>query len=335
MNRKISHPRHWTEKEIEMLKKYYPLECHLLPKMLNRSMASIRARAQIHQLKSIKPKFRVTHDITDFIDIKKSSVAYILGFFWADGHIVNHGNEIKLKISKKDSEDIEKILLSQLPWRVYNNPNEGNGMVNFVISDFFLRNFLIENDYHLKSGASPNKILSKIPEYLRHFWWRGYFDGDGCLSWRKDGNQPTIHLTSCKEQNWDFYENLCEKLQIKFKHRIRIVNKEKNTGGSQVMITNIKECKTFLEYIFGDEKLGLSRKYEKFLEFQKNFEIPSPKTSKYIGVCVEGRSQKYLVQINYGGKKLYSKYFNCEIDAAQAREKFILDHKLDLALNFN
>jgi len=40
---------------------------------------------------------------------------------------------------------------------------------------------LVDNDYKLKSYNSADKILSKIPNSLHHYFFRGLIDGDGCF----------------------------------------------------------------------------------------------------------------------------------------------------------
>jgi hypothetical protein len=135
-------------------------------------------------------------------------------------------------------------------------------------------NFLIENDYDKKSYTSANKILSKIPNEIKHYWFRGLIDGDGCFyhyTPKKGSTLRQFVLTSTYEQDWTYFENLCKELEIKYTIK-RIKNIK--SASSVIRITNKKGIKKLGEYIyqnFKKDSIGLIRKFNKFKLITNDF----------------------------------------------------------------
>lgn len=57
-------------------------------------------------------------------------------------------------------------------------------------------------------------------------------------------------------------------------------------------------------------------------------------TSGYRGVHLYKRVNKYIAQIHIKNKPIHLGYFNTAIEAAKARDKYVIDNKLEHALNF-
>ena len=56
-----------------------------------------------------------------------------------------------------------------------------------------------------KTYLLDSSIMQYIPEHIVRHFLRGYFDGDGCISWDKRykcGNKSTIHVAG----NYDFLQ---------------------------------------------------------------------------------------------------------------------------------
>lgn len=106
-----------------------------------------------------------------FFNIQTPEVAYILGLIWADGYV--DIERISLSVVTKDMKDYIPIFLKTGNWnaslskqRVLNEqPQQKIRCYNKPLSLF-----LIENDYRIKSKSSPDKILSKIPKHLQHYF---------------------------------------------------------------------------------------------------------------------------------------------------------------------
>jgi DNA-binding transcriptional regulator WhiA len=110
-------------------------------------------------------------------------MAYILGFFIADGFISNdlHSNDLQtIGFAQKEKYILEQIrdeLGSNQP--LYQNKQTGVYML-------YLNSKVMKNDLMETHGITPNKSLDikfpYVPDmYLNHFI-RGYFDGDGNIN---------------------------------------------------------------------------------------------------------------------------------------------------------
>jgi len=118
-----------------------------------------------------------------FFDIKTPEVAYILGLLWADGYVSNiRSGIIAIAALEDDLETVKHIFLSTGKWNLNKRqlPNRRPQMT-IQTTNKPLTTFLANNDYIVKSIASADKILSKIPNELQHYWFRGLIDGDGCF----------------------------------------------------------------------------------------------------------------------------------------------------------
>ncbi len=68
------------------------------------------------------------------------------------------------------------------------------------INDKYIKEFLLENDFDKKSLLSPTKVLSKIPDELKHYFFRGLIDGDGCPIFNSEVGEQTFSWLSQFEQ---------------------------------------------------------------------------------------------------------------------------------------
>ena len=162
-------------------------------------------------------KNRVPYE--NFTNIKTKEMSYILGFLWADGHI-RVPYSVGSTINIKDSLDIKQIFSKTGDWYFYNckrfDKRTKRNYINFKIltSNKKIVNFLIENDYDKKSIVSPYKILSKIPEKFKLYFFRGFSDGDVCFY--KKMNQYQYVITGTFNQDWNWIEDLLNRLKINY-----------------------------------------------------------------------------------------------------------------------
>jgi hypothetical protein len=134
----------------------------------------------------------------------------------------------------------------------------------FYLNDLQLHSFLKENDYCNKSITTPSKILSIIPKNLHHYFFRGYFDGDGCFT--KIKTCPTIIWTGSYEQNWNDVSELIKKIT---NHQPKILQRimEKGHKNSMLYFYGKDRIKKFLDYLYQGEIIGLSRKRKRYEQF--------------------------------------------------------------------
>ena len=216
--------KYWTEKEDKFLKiNYNSLSNNDIALRLDRSWTAICSRASKLKLKSPKEKRYRNHfnkdDVSHFVNIKTPEVAYFLGFLWADGWLTRHTAQKKkyslaFKIIYKDYISIQKIIKPLLNWGKYiRKPPSRQKTCQLHFTNKQLYDFLIKNDYLIKSQASADKILNKISQNLKKYWFRGFFDGDGHFHYIPQ-KEYCICISGDYKQNWRFIKRLCHKLKI-------------------------------------------------------------------------------------------------------------------------
>lgn len=217
-------------------------------------------------------------NFNDYKKIRKPEIAYILGLIWADGHISFANNKAKTPIIKHNSTKIDNIDFIPIfnktgKWNTFNFFNKKaigkKEMSCNWISNRILGEYLIKLNYRMNS-ISPDKILKKIPKNIKHYWLRGYFDGDGSISMKIKGHK-SLTFSSNKDQDWSFIVFILDQLDIKYKHRIL---KDKLGQSSQIRITKQIDILKFAEYIYPNfiYDFGLKRKYNKLFELKQHID---------------------------------------------------------------
>lgn len=120
----------------------------------------------------------------DKLDSEKK--AYWLGFITADGSIWGNRISITLKSSDSDDDHLKHFLLdigSTSPIRYYKYHTPA-GRERLAVQATVYSERLVGN--LLAFGVGPNKSLTVEPYYgidpaLERHYWRGMFDGDGCI----------------------------------------------------------------------------------------------------------------------------------------------------------
>jgi hypothetical protein len=222
----------------------------------------------------LKPNHLLNVNPQQFIQPRIKEVVYILGLIWADGYIAKYINKktnkksyrVEVQLVENDMKDLLTIFAQTGKWNMSTNNYQNNDGLHRQIrttlctSSKALHTFLLDNDYSIKSIASPTKILQVIPQELHHYFWHGFFDGDGCLWISKNGYSKQLMLCGSFEQDWICGINLLKRLNIKYNHHI--VNA--SCKCSNLRITNKDGIIKFTNYIYQDKSLvGLTRKYER------------------------------------------------------------------------
>ena len=261
------------------------------------------------------------------INLADKKNVYLLGLIWADGFLYDKKyKRVSLELKANDFNDIEPILTSNGINCIYvrKRLNSSHLQKSMSFNDIKIFNFLKNNDYHIKSGTSPDKILKEIPENLKYYWWRGYFDGDGCL-YIKTKNQ--LAFWSTITQDWSFLKNLFHSLDICYYTTIKYSRKNTTHLSSSVEIRKMGEIKLMLEYIYKNyDGIGISRKYSRYLEFLDKY-LKSKvfkKTSSYKYICFNNNNKKW----GSFWKGKYLGWFDSELEAINKQEKYIKDNNI-------
>lgn len=128
-----------------------------------------------------------------FADMDSEEPAYWLGFLAADGSVMHRPGQsvLSLMLSERDRGHVEKFreaLGATAPVNAYRQSDGSRRHASVrlqVVSEELCTDLA-------RFGVAPGKTTRLAPpdlpaELMRHYY-RGYFDGDGCISLRANGN---------------------------------------------------------------------------------------------------------------------------------------------------
>tara|TARA_R100000951_G_scaffold90331_1_gene78547 strand:- start:211 stop:1026 length:816 start_codon:yes stop_codon:yes gene_type:complete len=199
---------------------------------------------------------------TIFSNIDTEEKAYWLGMLYADGYMSKEGNRISLTLKELDKPHLMKFVKFlggnlKIAYR--------ERLKAFRVS---VRCKQIHSDL-VKLGCVPNKTwkLNKIPHIphrLKIHFLRGYFDGDGCITFGqkyKDGRRGVvINIVSNKAM----LDAICGFLKDP-----RNYSKKKNTEILMVRWSGVKAAK-LLKRMYENSTIYLERKNTRYNIFKKN-----------------------------------------------------------------
>lgn len=217
----------------------------------------------------------------DEIDIPLK--AYWLGFLYADGSNCKRTNTISISLKSEDKNHLLKLsdALELTPRLIYNS-ERGTGCYTLNIYSKHICNILESN------GCIKNKsLVVKYPEWIRpdldvHFI-RGFFDGDGCLTFRRKKKEWKWSVTSTKEMCSSINDKIKKNLGLS--NSIYYISKTNNntysleTGGNE----KIHKIMDWL-YLESNASIRLDRKFDKYIELLDHQRGRSSKNIKYTGI---------------------------------------------------
>lgn len=167
--------RFWTNKDWDLFRKNAPnMTVPELSKLLGRSKCAIfnLTRTTDIRTKGYRPFRKINKD---FFKTWSNDMAYVLGYWFADGNI-DHGDKYRFRISSNDLEILEKIR------GVMDSTHKIGHRKNSKEHGFGVTCREIYEDVVNLGGTERKSLIAKFPnvpdKYVRHFI-RGYFDGDG------------------------------------------------------------------------------------------------------------------------------------------------------------
>ena len=186
----------------------YNVSPQTIKAILKNNNVYIRSR---NEQNKFNPQNQRKYNINDYYFSQQGkNMAYLLGFFAADGCVYAKDNGIKLALASVDREFLEQInkeLDSTYPIRDYETKDgyknsELRWTSNQIKKDFADYNIIPNKTY---SYTFPTKLKK---EYYKDFI-RGYFDGDGSVSTAGAGNlrwQLCSHEKNILEKVIDYFE---------------------------------------------------------------------------------------------------------------------------------
>ena len=260
--------RYEDEKDLSKLSKEYNIPIMSIYNLLRKEQIyDNKYGRKIHHDKirkySLKERF--------FDNINSDEKAYFLGILYADGTNSTKNGEISLRLQEDDIEILEKLNNLIQPLKpigyIMKKKNNHKNMRRLVINSKYMSKRLNE------IGMMPNKtFVLKYPIWLcddlhKHFI-RGYFDGDGCVTFNKSNKQLCISFTGTEDMMLGIQNILISELDFyKTKLSDRHPNKYHNIRSLQYFGNG--NSKKFYNFIYENTDIYMKRKKNKFEKYLK------------------------------------------------------------------
>jgi len=206
-------------------------------------------------------------------------MSYVFGLLFADGGIEDVRNSSRtcyIHLWNKDKSLIEQVrdVLSSNHSIYVRKPRAFSieGRTCYAGEIFYLRigNKMMYQDL-LEKGLSPRKSLIMslpfVPKHYFHFFLRGYFDGDGCVSLTKQKDRSAIRLRVVfTSGSFTFLNQLAERLQSLLQFKPKNIYSESRAFNLKY---SKREGLKILDYMYNDSDKSpyLKRKYEIYRSF--------------------------------------------------------------------
>eukprot|EP01084_Bolivina_argentea_P256611 432095_1 len=197
-------------------------------------------------------------------------MAYWLGFLFADGSVQEMGSnyQIALKLKCIDHSHVEKYKNALMSgYHLGLCKNKENCSVSHTIYDNILAMDLIQ------LGCIPRKSLKlewprDIPDEYVHHFVRGYFDGDGSISFSK-GNK-VLDVSFYGTSNFITYLQLYLKEKVLYSH-VAKGGIYANKNIIQLRYGGVSSTLAVLNWIYkdSDSSTRLDRKYALYMKFRE------------------------------------------------------------------
>lgn len=199
------------------------------------------------------------HVNDDYFKNFTSNMAYVLGFWYADGYMNKEHSIFSITQHKNDSYLLEKILIdmdSDYPVKKHCN----NNLMFKITSPEIIKD--IEN-----IGGHVSKTFTiefpKIPNEYLHDFIRGLWDGDGCITYQKNEKcYVSSFVSASKSFAYDLLDILRKEIKD-FKGSVHFYN------NIYMISCGVNDSRRLRDYMYKDitnDSLYLKRKYDKFVD---------------------------------------------------------------------
>lgn len=272
----------------------------------------------------MKPLYKINETFFENVDNEYKS--YFLGLIFADGYLHEKRNYMSLTLQETDVDILNKLrscIETDKPLQLIKRKEKNTkNQYRLLITRKKIINDLINYGVHQNKSLTCTPIkLYKLDDILLKHFIRGYFDGDGSVTYYKTRNSmnSTINIC-CTNEFYDFFSLYINKvLSIKTTKSKRF-NNEKNCY--DLRICGNRNVIKFLDYLYSNSNIFLERKEKKFNEFKKLY-------NEKINISM---GDKVNLKINIDG---YEKIFNSFKEASQYFKIPLTTFKRNLMKNNN
>lgn len=221
-------------------------------------------------------KYKINHSF--FKEINTEAKAYFLGFLMADGNI--HENKMCLSLHKQDEHILHSFKNSMNSEHPIHKHKKNQ--VRFYVRSKQICADLIELGCTKKKSLTLELKDNIIPDDLFHHFVRGYFDGDGSISYSKKGDflRWNWELAGTKQLLTKIQEKL-DVLNLSFQE----IRQFEKIFKLRVSKTKTNELKKLYDYLYQDASLFLIRKkkkMEEIFQLRQDFLDSRPNLDKYL-----------------------------------------------------
>lgn len=254
----IKRERFWTEDECKILTdNYKTLKGKIAILLPNRTIRNIRNKAK---------ELNLATERLDKHFIWNNDYAYYLGLVYSDGSLSEKNHSITIELKSDETE--EKLLLelkNKIGFgNIYHRTREITRWekdIIFSTTMYVISNISFYNDL-VKLGLSTKKSLNilfpEIPDKYLSDFVRGYFDGDGSISYTRS------YLSSFTSGSKIFLEKLLEILKAVINVKNGHIYSKKDTNSHSLSFSH-HDSILLREYIYQNPNcLKLDRKFQKF-----------------------------------------------------------------------
>ena len=264
---------------------------------ISRTTLSNRLKSLGYTVINHQNKLKFNENVFDSIDTEEK--AYWLGFIYADGYIdstpLNPDKksryQFELSLKGDDYGHLEKfnIFMGHSRNNIKLQDTKCEGVICKRCRWDIVNKHLWEtlNSYGCTPRKSltltfPNKLIfvesdkySK-EDLIKHFI-RGYWDGDGCLSWKnKEHTSPDISVLGTE----DFLTEIKHNLPLEFDY---VLNDTGKSGKTKCLRICGKNAYNLAKFLYANATIYLDRKYQKYLEYCRLYEKSDRKLQTKIG----------------------------------------------------
>jgi hypothetical protein len=221
---------------------------------------------------SVRPRKVHSFDATFFDSIDTEEKAYCLGLLCADGAINPKSGTVELSLAEHDL-DIVCQFKRAIGYTGGIRPRKRGGLNSQVQHRIALCSKSLCNSL-AKAGCGPRKshtleFTKAVPRWLQRHFIRGYFDGDGGVSWLQPRPHYTRQCTISMISTRDFCDGMNEYIELALGFRGRI-RQDKSCGMWYLTFTGNGRCRKVRDMMYVGSRIYGRRKHDALAS------IPSP-----------------------------------------------------------